>query len=152
MPVGIGLAMIGTLAYTQLAADSSSVMLGVALFVIGLGLGATIMPSMAAAYRSLPRTEVPAATSALNTIQRLGASIGTTVLAVVLQRTISAEVPAIDGAALGPVAPGDRARVADSLAHAFGSTFWVALALITIALVPAFLIPRARAMEPAAGH
>jgi EmrB/QacA subfamily drug resistance transporter len=149
--VGLGFAMLGTLAYTQLAADSSVVVLAAALFVIGLGLGASIMPSMAAAYRALPRADVPAATSALNTIQRLGASIGTTVLAVVLQRSIAAEVPGGGGSGLGPLDSADRARVAEGLAHAFGATFWVALALIAIALVPAFLQPR-RAAGPAAGH
>jgi EmrB/QacA subfamily drug resistance transporter len=152
VPVGIGLAMLGTLAYTQIAADSSYVMLAAALFVIGLGLGSTITPSMAAAYQALPRTAVPAATSALHTIQRLGASVGTAVLAVVLQRAISAQVPAVDGGALGPLAPADRERVGAALAHAFGSTFWVALALIAIALVPAFLMPQARAGKPAVGH
>lgn len=152
VPVGIGLAMLGTLAYTQIAADTSYLMLAAALFVIGLGLGATITPSMAAAYQSLPRSEVPAATSALHTIQRLGASVGTAVLAVVLQRAITADVPAVDGGALGPLAPADRERVSVALAHAFGSTFWVALALIAIAMVPALLMPRARAGKPAAGH
>lgn len=144
VPVGIVLAMLGTLAYTQLAADSSFVVLAAALFVIGLGLGATIMPSMAAAYRSLPRADVPAATSALNTIQRLGASIGTAVLAVVLQRSIATDAPGLGSAALGPLSPTERAQAASSLAHAFGSTFWVALALITVALVPALLQPRRR--------
>jgi EmrB/QacA subfamily drug resistance transporter len=150
VPVGIVLAMAGTLAYTQLAADSSIAVLAVALFVIGLGLGATIMPSMTAAYRSLPRSEVPAATSALNTIQRLGASIGTAVLAVVLQRSITSEAPGLGGAALGPLSPGDREHAAAALAQAFGDTFWVALALITVALVPALLLARTREPAPAA--
>jgi len=70
---------------------------------------------------------------------------------VVLQRSIAAETGGAGGG-LGPMGPAERARVADSLAHAFGSTFWVALALITVALVPAFLMPRKRAMEPAASH
>jgi hypothetical protein len=43
---------------------------------------------------------------------------------------------------MGPLSSADRARVAEGLAHAFGATFWVALVLIAIALVPAFLQPR----------
>ena len=87
---------------------------------------------------------MPAATSALNTVQRLGSSIGSAMLAVVLQRTISAEVPAIDGAALGPMSPAERVAAAAALADAFGSTFWVALALITVAVLPAVMLPRRR--------
>src|SRR5207253_7011331 len=50
IPVGILLALAGTAAYTQIAANTSYVFLAGALFVVGLGLGATIMPSMAIAY------------------------------------------------------------------------------------------------------
>jgi hypothetical protein len=98
---------------------------------------------MAAAYATLPRTAIPRATSAVNTIQRLGASVGTAVLAVVLQRAISADVPGLGGAALGPLPPGARAQIAPALAHAFGHAFWVAFALTAIAIVPAMLLPRA---------
>ncbi|HEV2784094.1 MAG TPA: DHA2 family efflux MFS transporter permease subunit [Actinophytocola sp.] len=126
VPIGLGLALAGTLAYTQVTADTSYVLLAAALFTIGLGLGASIMPSMAAAYHGMTRADVPAATSALTTVQRLGSSIGTAVLAVVLQRSIG------------------------SGAAGFGSTFWVALALIAVALVPALMLPRLRREQPAA--
>ena len=57
---GVVLAMLGTLVYTQLGADTSEFVLSAALFTIGLGLGATIMPSMAAAYQGLPCRPRPA--------------------------------------------------------------------------------------------
>jgi EmrB/QacA subfamily drug resistance transporter len=142
VPVGIVLALLGTAAYTQVGSHIPDAALVVALFVIGLGLGATIMPLMAAAYAALPPTAIPRATSAINTIQRLGASVGTAVLAVVLQRAIVADVPRLGGAALDPLPPDTRAHIAPALANAFGQAFWVAFALTAIAIVPALLLPR----------
>ena len=50
----------------------------------GVGLGFTMMPAMAAAYATLERWQVPRATPMLNVVQRVGGSLGTAVLAVVL--------------------------------------------------------------------
>ena len=143
VPTGIVLGLLGTAAYTQLSADTPAVLLASALFVLGLGLGATIMPSMAAAYQALPRELIPRATSAINTLQRMGASVGTTALAVILQREITARTPGL--AALGPLPDATRAAVAPELAAAFGHAFWIALAIAVVALLPALLLPRTKA-------
>ena len=144
IPVGIVLALLGTAAYTRVEADTSYGLLGGALFVIGLGLGSTIMPSMAVAYQAVPPTAVAQATAAVNVIQRIAASVGTALLAVVLQRAVVARLPAVDGGLgrLGALGPAARAQVAPALADAFSSTFAVALALLAVALVPALLLPR----------
>ena len=143
VPAGIGLAVVGTAAYTQIGASTAYWFLAGALFVIGLGLGSTIMPSMAVAYQTLAREAVPRATSALNVIQRIAGSLGTALLAVVLQRAIRSELPGFHGgiAQAGALAARDAARKTPALASAFGTTFWVALALAVVALVPALLLP-----------
>ena len=105
--------------------------LSAALLVIGAGVGATVVPSMAAAFQALSRAETPRATSALNVIQRLGGAVGTALFAIVLSRQAGA------GAGAGM-------HGADTLAGAFGTTFWVAAGLIAAAVVPALLLPRAR--------
>jgi EmrB/QacA subfamily drug resistance transporter len=128
IPSGVVLALAGTAAYTQVGADTSFVYLSAALFVIGLGLGSTIMPSMAVAYQAVPREAVAQATSAINVIQRIAGSVGTALLAVVLQRAIERQ----------------HSHAAPALAHAFGTTFWVAFGLVAAALVPALLLPRLR--------
>jgi hypothetical protein len=64
VPVGILLALAGTLAYTQIGVDSGYGYLAGALFLIGAGLGATITPSMAAAFQDLEHAEIPGATGA----------------------------------------------------------------------------------------
>ncbi len=147
VPAGIGLALLGTAAYTQIGADTGYAYLAIALFTIGLGLGATIMPTMAAAYQGLAREAMPRATSALNTTQRVAGALGTALLAVVLQRAIASELPAFRGglAEAAGLASSDRAAAAPALANAFGTTFWVALGLTALALVPALLLPRGRA-------
>jgi EmrB/QacA subfamily drug resistance transporter len=131
VPIGVLVALVGVVAYTQIGADTPYWYLAAALFVIGLGLGATIMPSMGAAYAGLTHAQMPRATSAINAIQRIAGSLGTALLAVVLQRTLRGE------------------HTADAQAAAFGATFWVAFALTAAALVPALLLPRRLAQHPA---
>jgi MFS family permease len=124
---GMVLAALGMLAYTQVGPGTSYLYLSAALLVVGAGVGATVVPSMAAAFQALSRAETPRATSALNVIQRLGGAVGTALFAIVLSRQAGA-----------------GAGGADALAGAFGTTFWVAAGLIAAAVVPALLLPRAR--------
>ena len=58
------------------------------MFVRGIGIGFAFMPAMTAAFASLERSELSDATPQLNVLQRVGGSIGTAVLAVVLQRAL----------------------------------------------------------------
>jgi len=140
---GVLLALIGVIAYTQVAADTPYGYLAGALFMVGLGLGSTIMPSMGAAYAGLTHAQMPRATSAINAIQRIAGSLGTALLAVVLQRAIKSELPGFHGglAQAGELAAQAPERVPAALASAFGTTFWVAVALTAVALVPALLLP-----------
>lgn len=147
---GIGLAVAGTIAFTQVTPQSSLAVLSVSLVVRGLGLGSTMMPAMAAAYGALTRDEVPRATSALNIVQRVGGSVGSALLAVILQQNISAALPGSVGAeAAGSVPPAVRERVAEPLSSAFGETFWIALVLTVVAVIPALFLPR---KAPASGE
>jgi EmrB/QacA subfamily drug resistance transporter len=151
--VGVVIATLGALAFTQIGADTSYVYLAAALFVLGLGAGSTIMPSMAAAFQTLNREETPRATSALNAIQRIAGAIGTAMFAIVLQRAIAANVPDLhDGIqALATLPPEQRASLAPALADAFGTTFWVAVGLIAATLVPALFLPRPQRIQEPAG-
>jgi len=130
---GMVLAVLGMLAYAQVGPGTPYLYLSAALLVIGAGVGATVVPSMAAAFQSLSRAETPRATSALNVIQRLGGAVGTALFAIVLSRQAGTGA---DGAGAGGAGP---------LAGAFGTTFWVAAGLIAVAVVPALLLPQPRA-------
>jgi EmrB/QacA subfamily drug resistance transporter len=139
VPFGVIVACLGTGVYTQITASTPYALLGVALWVRGVGLGMTMMPSMAAAYQTLNRAAVPRATSTINIIRTIGGSLGTAVLTVVLQRQIVAQVPGATGE-LGALSGG--AGVAERLAAAFAHTFWWAVALTAIGLIPAWFLPR----------
>ncbi len=153
---GMTLAMLGTVAYTQVGAHTSYAFLAVALLVIGFGLGSTSMPSMAAALQAVPRDAIPRATSALHTVLRIAGGIGTVALAIILQRTISADLPSLHGGveAMAGLSPAERAQAAPALADAFGFTFWVAVTLIALALLAALRLPRQAgdAEEPSAAE
>ncbi|WP_231379334.1 DHA2 family efflux MFS transporter permease subunit [Candidatus Solirubrobacter pratensis] len=146
VPFGVIVALVGTGAYTQLAADTPFGLLAFALWVRGVGLGVTMMPSMAAAYQTLSRAAVPRATTAINIIRTIGGSFGTAVLSVVLERRIAANLPGVGGSLASVRGSAEGAapppRVADALAHAFGQTFWWAVGLTALALIPAYFLPR----------
>jgi EmrB/QacA subfamily drug resistance transporter len=142
--VGIALAVLTTLPLALVQGSTSLFLVEGVLFLRGVALGLSMMPSMAAAYATLDRAAVPRATSALNVIQRVGGSIGTAVLAVVLSHQIVANVPGATAGggleAAGSIPQAARARLADPLANAFGSSFWWAVALTAIAIIPAIIL------------
>jgi MFS family permease len=140
---GILVALAGTAAYTQLTAVTSYWYLAVALLLIGAGMGATITPSMAAAFGAIDRPAIPAATAAIGTIQRIAGSLGTALLAVTLQHAIGARLPGFHGSITGAaaLAAAHPARALPALADAFGATFWVALVLTAASLAAALALP-----------
>ena len=104
------------------------------MFVRGIGIGFGFLPAMAAAFASLERSELSSATPQLNVIQRVGGSIGTAVLAVVLQRALTA-----------------RTRLSGAAA-AYGTAFWLSAGLTALAIIPCVILMRAeRAARAAKG-
>ncbi|WP_446214336.1 hypothetical protein [Micromonospora sp. IBSANI012] len=96
-------------------------LLGAALLVSGVGMGATIVPVLASPYRGLAARAIPRATSAIRIFQQLAGK----------------------GAAAG-LDPGVRAA-------AFASTFWWVLGFTLLAALPALLLPAARPQSAAPG-
>jgi EmrB/QacA subfamily drug resistance transporter len=143
--VGLALVTLGTIPFAFIGAGTSYWLLGAALFVRGMGMGATMMPAMAAAYQTLTREAIARATTALNIVQRVGGAIGTAVLAVILQHEITHRIPASGGNGLGAVQSipaAARDRVAPAIASAFAHTFWWALGATLLAIIPALMLPR----------
>jgi EmrB/QacA subfamily drug resistance transporter len=139
---GLLMLMAGTVAFTQVTAHTSYWVLGASLVVRGVGLGFTMMPAMAAAYATLERSDVPRATPMLNVLQRVGGSLGTAVLAVILQRQITSEL-GVRGGGLGAargVSGAARDRVAEPIATAFAHTYWWAMAGTALAIIPAAVL------------
>ena len=148
---GLVIATVGTLPFAMVSADTSYWLLALLLVVRGVGIGCSMMPAMAAAYSTLSRAAVPRATSALNVINRIGGSLGTALLAVVLQGQLSdAFGGRAGGDGIARLPEGVRVRVAEPLADAFAHTFVWAAALTTVAIVPAVILAIAGRRGPAA--
>jgi MFS family permease len=149
VPFGIALAVIGTAAYVGLSASTSFWFLGGALFVRGLGMGASMMPSIAAAYQTMAPRAIPRATALINVVQRVGGSFGTALFAVVLVRRIHAHVAALHLAhapsfsgQIQNLTPGARQVLGNPVAHAFGDTFVWATVMMLLMFLPAAFLPR----------
>ena len=143
---GLVVLLIGTLPFAFVGAGTSYWLLGATTVVRGVGLGFTMMPAMAAAYATLERPQVPRATPMLNVVQRVGGSLGTAVLAVVLQQQLVSALGGVGGggglSGAQSAPPAVRGRVADPIAAAFAHTYWWSFALTAVALVPAFVLAR----------
>jgi EmrB/QacA subfamily drug resistance transporter len=131
---GVVVTTLATIPFGFIGAHTSIVDLSIAMFVRGMGVGLAFMPAMSAAFAALRPSELADATPQLNVLQRVGGSIGTAVLAVVLQRALI----------------GTHGIAA--AASAYGTAFWWSLGLTALAIVPCIVLVRAeRAARAAAG-
>jgi EmrB/QacA subfamily drug resistance transporter len=147
---GLSLLFLGMLGFTQVGADTSFWFMGGSQFLVGLGMGASMMPAMSAAYQTLQRQQLARATTALNIIQRVGGSIGTALLSVVLTHQLADRLPGDGGlGAAQSVPPAVRDRLAPDVAAAFGHTFYWSAAIVALAVIPALLLPRHKPAAPA---
>jgi EmrB/QacA subfamily drug resistance transporter len=145
---GLALVVAGVALFaTQITPDSSYWGLGGALFVMGMGMGMTMMPTMSAAMQTLQHDEVPRASTALNIIQQVAGSIGTAFIAVLL--TTQLENHGLGGAGMAAEPPAGAqippqvlADILSRMADAFQTTYWWSLALLALAFIPALLLPR----------
>ncbi len=154
--VGLVFVAVAMFGLTQIDATTSLWIFCAILFVNGLGMGATMMPAMSAALRSLQRDEVARATSGLNVVQRSGGAMGTAVLAVVRRHQLQDRLPQAAGSggdglgALQALPPQAQAQAVPLIAEAFSHTFIWALAIILVAYVPAYFLPRDKPVLPEA--
>jgi EmrB/QacA subfamily drug resistance transporter len=137
VPVGLVIVGLSFLGLTQLQGDTSYWLIGAILFLQGLGMGATMMPTFSGAMQTLRRAAIARASTTLNINQQVGASIGTAVLSVILANQLADKVGGQGG--IGAVAA-HGPRVAQQMAEAFGATFWYALALVAVAFVVALVL------------
>jgi hypothetical protein len=135
---GVLITTITTIPFGLIGAHTSVGSLSFWMLLRGLGLGFSFMPAMTAAFATLKRSELSDATPQLNVLNRVGGSIGTAILAVVLQRAlVGAHTPAAQ-------------------ASAYGTAFWWSAALSALAIIPCIVLTRAeqnaRRLAKAAGE
>ncbi|MFD1814920.1 DHA2 family efflux MFS transporter permease subunit [Rhodococcus gannanensis] len=156
---GVALMSLGMGVFTQLGTDTPYPLLLGALFVMGLGMGCTMMPIMTAAMQTLTDQTVARGSTLMNIVQQVAGSIGTATMSVVLtnQMKASPEAQMVSAAAHNPEAaaqlpPGVIEQGMSAAADAFGNTFLVALVLLLLTLIPAFFLPRRKPVAPAEGE
>jgi len=86
---GLAIAVAGTVPFALAGPHTSEALLAVALVVRGAGMGAVMIPIMAAAYRGLAPAQIPHASSATRVLQQVGGSFGAAVIAVILERQLA---------------------------------------------------------------
>jgi EmrB/QacA subfamily drug resistance transporter len=121
--------VLGTVVFTQLASEPHDALLGASLFVRGLGLGLIGVSVLTAAYRGMATEAIAQATGVISVVQRLGASAGTAMIAVILATAVS-DTSSSSGTA--------------EVAGAYGETFWWMLVIMLVSFVPALVLPRKR--------
>jgi EmrB/QacA subfamily drug resistance transporter len=131
---GVALTAVTTIPFGLIGADTSVLGLSVAMFLRGIGIGFAFMPAMSAAFASLDHDDLPHATPQLNVLQRIGGSIGTALMAVILQRALQG------------------ADNIDDRAAAYGTAFWASAALTAVAILPCIVLWRAERAARAAGR
>jgi EmrB/QacA subfamily drug resistance transporter len=122
---GCVLMCVGTLPLVTLGSDTDYAVIGAALVLRGVGFGASLMPMQAVAYGAIARARIPRATTALHVCQRIGGSVSTALLAVVLQAHLAA-----------------RNLQPEQFAGAFGATLWWTVGTTALALAPAAVLAR----------
>ena len=171
VPVGISVILVGLLGLTQVGADTSYTFLIGTLFVMGLGMGATMMPLFTAALKVLRHHEVARGSTLLNITQQVASSCGVALMSVLLTDHLNSS-PVIPGSTQVPQLPGGLTEAGAAIMHstrpsafaqlaallhipphgvadgldqagaAFAHTYWVAWGLVALTLVPALLLPR----------
>lgn len=116
--VGLAFMVIGTIPLATVTESTSYVLISAILVLRGLGTGMAIMPLMAAAFATVTRPQIADATPQLNVLQRIGGSIGTSILTVVLAHQLTA------------------ARTPAEAASAFGHAYWWAIGVTLFAALP----------------
>jgi EmrB/QacA subfamily drug resistance transporter len=159
---GIVLITAGMAVFTQVTDTTPYPLLLGALFVMGLGMGGTMMPIMAAALRTLTDHNIARGSTLMNIVQQVAASMGTALFSVLLTNNvkdtafpelmgIQGQLPSLSGDQLTAA----QARLAElsaavlpQLADAYADVFVVATVLVALVLVPASMLPRRKADKP----
>jgi EmrB/QacA subfamily drug resistance transporter len=122
---GVIVLCLSTIPLCFIGTTTSILAISLVLLVRGVGIGLAFVPAMSVAFASMRPDQLSDASPQLNVVQRLGGAIGTTVLAVVLQRSTGA------------------LHTPTKLASAFGTAYTWSLALGALALIPCVLLMRA---------
>nr|WP_285487770.1 DHA2 family efflux MFS transporter permease subunit [Amycolatopsis taiwanensis] len=144
---GLALILAGTAVFTQVGADTPYPLLLGGLFVMGLGMGFTMMPISAAALQTLTQRSVARASSAMNILQQTAGAVGSAIISIILASLLAGKfgVPTSQGqlaASAMLMNPQTHGMAAEAAGDAFATTFLWALVFAVCCVVPAFFLPK----------
>lgn len=178
VPIGVLLITGGMFGLSRVDADTSywGFLIPV-LFVMGLGMGMTMMPIMTSALKTLRGKEIARGSTLINIIQQVGSSMGVAIMSVILTnhfknsdavsagQIIQKATEQGDPAAamkdplvmkvmqsVGGSQEKFQALVASDAASSFASTFLVATGLVALCIIPALFLPRKPLAAPPAAE
>ncbi len=122
--LGAAILAVATLPFVLVTATTPYSTIGTAMLFRGIGVGLSIMPAMTAAFSVLPREKVNDASPQLTVLQRVGGSLGTAIIAVVLEGQLN------------------TAHTAAAAAAGFGQTYWWVMGVTLLALIPTLMLAR----------
>jgi EmrB/QacA subfamily drug resistance transporter len=128
---GVVVMVVATVPFLFIGARTGYPVIGVAMVVRGVGVGLALMPAMTAAFGALGQDQINDASPQLNVIQRVGGSLGTAVVAVVLQTKLA-------HLSSGP----GHVASASAIATSFAQTYWWVIVMLFLALISAAVLWR----------
>ena len=154
--LGTSLALVGAAALgLATAADASYAVLAACGAVLGVGAGATLMPTMTSAVRDLEGADTPRATTLLALVSQLATALGSALVATALTVAVDRQVPRLGttgGEGVAGMAALDRATRAElqpELALAVATAYVVVVVLLALAVGAATRTDGPRAEPPA---
>jgi EmrB/QacA subfamily drug resistance transporter len=151
VPFGLVLITFGMFGLTQIEVDTPYPLLLGLLFVMGLGMGGTMMPLFTTALKTLTHHELARGSTLLNITQQIASSVGVAIISVVLTSQLKdapLALPAIaaqkDPALADQMGPAAVAEGLVQAADAFATTYWLPACLVLLTFVPVYFLPRKR--------
>jgi EmrB/QacA subfamily drug resistance transporter len=171
--VGIALIMagLGTFAFGVARHAGYLPTLLVALTIMGLGMGCTMMPLSVASVQALAPHQIARGTTLMSVSHQVGGSMGTALMAMILtdqfdrSENVAAanklaalqQKAAISNVPVDPsqiprqsLAPGFSANLLHDLSQAYTSVFVVAVILVAFTIIPASFLPKKPASQTVA--
>lgn len=119
----IVITFIGTMPFLYFSQSTSYWIIGIVLFIRGIGIGGITIPIMTDSYTGLSRSQIPQASIATRIIQNVGGAFGSAILATVVANKMHHVVPSLS-----------------NLTSAYQAGFFIALISTTIMFIPALFL------------
>ena len=155
--LGTSLAAIGLFLLSHLGTGSSYAYIALAIFILGAGLGNVLQVLILAVQNTVDVSQIGAATSGSTFFRSIGGSFGTAFFGAVWTSRLSAEISTTFGDKASSFSSATsslsniqtlpapvRGMLLDAFARALDTTFLIAVPLMLVAVVFAFMLPEVK--------